>query len=233
MDESFEYDKENLTRKMTLSEDKKLFDGINCEKSFYLFSKRSWLRKWLYRIYTHKRFETAIMILIILSSIKLVLDTYMFDLPPESTLIIISDDLDYFFTAAFALETLIKAVSMGLFFDTGSYLRETWNQLDFIIVVVSIVDSSFVDIDLPVIKILRLLRTLRPLRMISHNSGMKTIVVALVQSVGGILNVAIVVMIVWMMFAILAVNLFGGKLRYCTVDPFINHTKESCFKNRG
>ena len=54
---------------------------------------------------------------------------------------------------------------------------------------------------------------------------MKTIVVALLQSVGGIFNVAIVVMIVWMMFAILAVNLFGGKLRYCTVDQFLNETK--------
>ena len=89
------------------------------------------------------------------------------------------------------------------------------------IVSVSILDASFENINLPVIKIMRLLRTLRPLRFISHNSGMKTIVVALMQSVGGIFNVAIVVMIVWMMFAILAVNIFGGKLMHCSVDPYI------------
>ena len=83
------------------------------------------------------------------------------------------------------------------------------------------------------IKILRLFRTLRPLRFISHNSGMKTIVSALVQSVGGIFNVALVVFIVWMMFAILAVNLFGGKLNYCSVDPYRHHTMEECKKNRG
>lgn len=101
------------------------------------------------------------------------------------------------------------------------------------IVIVSMVDAAFVNIEMPVIKILRLLRTLRPLRFISHNSGMKTIVVALVQSVGGIFNVAIVVMIVWMMFAILAVNLWGGKLHYCNVEPYVHRTKEECFKHRG
>jgi hypothetical protein len=52
--------------------------------------------------------------------------------------------------------------------------------MDFFIVVTSIIDAAFSGIDLPIIKILRLLRTLRPLRFISHNSGMKTIVVALI-----------------------------------------------------
>lgn len=88
--------------------------------------------------------------------------------------------MDNFFTAAFAIESVLKAIAFGLFIEHGSYLRETWNQLDFLIVFVSIVDASFENINLPVIKILRLLRTLRPLRFISHNSGMKTIVVALV-----------------------------------------------------
>jgi hypothetical protein len=60
---------------------------------------------------------------------------------------------------------------------------------------------------------------------------MKTIVSALVQSIGGIFNVAVVVMIVWMMFAILAVNLFGGKLNYCSVGTYLYHTKEECFKH--
>lgn len=62
---------------------------------------------------------------------------------------------------------------------------------------------------------------------------MKTIVMALLQSVGGIVNVAIVVMVVWMMFAILAVNLFGGKLQYCTIDTFMMRNKVECLKNRG
>jgi len=35
------------------------------------------------------------------------------------------------------------------------------------------------------------------------------------------------------MFAILAVNLFGGKLNYCSISPFKYETKEECLKHRG
>jgi Ion transport protein len=62
---------------------------------------------------------------------------------------------------------------------------------------------------------------------------MRTIVAALIHSLAGIFNVAVVVMIVWMMFAILAVNLFGGKLNYCTVDTYVNHTEEECKRHHG
>lgn len=62
---------------------------------------------------------------------------------------------------------------------------------------------------------------------------MKTIVVALVGSVSGIINVLIVVFVVWMMFGILAVNFFGGKLQYCTEGEFIYRNKVECLRNRG
>jgi hypothetical protein len=105
--------------------------------------------------------------------------------------------------------------------------------MDFFIVVISIIDMIFTTFKVPVVKILRLFRTLRPLRFISHNKGMKAIVSALVQSIGGIFNVALVVMIVWLMFAILAVNLFGGKLNYCSIDSLEYHTLPQCKINRG
>lgn len=60
-----------------------------------------------------------------------------------------------------------------------------------------------------------MLRTLRPLRFISHNVNMKLVVTALIESVSGILNVVIVILLVWMMFAILGINLMKGKLNYC------------------
>ncbi len=40
LDESFEYNAEALTRKMTiLGKNKVMFEGIHCEKSFYVFTK--------------------------------------------------------------------------------------------------------------------------------------------------------------------------------------------------
>ena len=117
--------------------------------------------------------------------------------------------------------------------DENSYLRENRNKLDFFIVVASLVDHVFTNVNLPVIKILCLLRTLRPLRFISHNNSVKTIVIALLESVGHILNVVIVVVIVWLMFAILGVNLFGGKMFYCSIDKYILSTQKECETARG
>ena len=94
--------------------------------------------------------------------------------------------------------------------DDGSYLRDSWNQLDFFIVITSLVDFFLRNVDLPFIKILRLLRALRPLRVISHNQSLRLIVAALFESVGSIFNVSIVVLVVWLMFAIFGINSYKG-----------------------
>jgi hypothetical protein len=92
---------------------------------------------------------------------------------------------------------------------------------------------SLTNVDLPVIKILRLLRTLRPLRVISHNIAMKLIVASLFESVGAIFNVIIVVVAVWLMFAIFAINIFAGKFFYCSIGIYTYHTKYECNINGG
>jgi len=74
---------------------------------------------------------------------------------------------------------------------------------------------TFTDINLSAVKILRLLRTLRPLRFISHNLSMKLVVTCLMDSFSGILNVLVVLILIWMMFAILGINLLRDKLYYC------------------
>jgi hypothetical protein len=101
------------------------------------------------------------------------------------------------------------------------------------IVATSVLDMALTNVDLPVIKILRLLRTLRPLRVISHNVAMKLIVASLFESVGAIFNVMIVVVAVWLMFAIFAINIFAGKFFYCSIAPFTYHTKYECNINGG
>jgi len=111
----------------------------------------------------------------------------------------------------FALESMIKALAYGFIIDEGTYLRESWNIIDFFIVVSSMLDTMIASLNFKFIKILRLLRTLRPLRFISHNIAMKTLVMALIESISSIINVIIVVMVSWLMFAILGVSFFGGK----------------------
>lgn len=79
----------------------------------------------------------------------------------------------------FGIEALMKIIAYGFIVEEFSYLRNSWNILDFIILIGSIIDISVSAINLKFIKILRLFRTLRPLRFVSHNRSMKIIVSAL------------------------------------------------------
>jgi hypothetical protein len=117
-----------------------------------------------------------------------------------------------------------KLIAMGLIMDEGSYLRDTWNQMDFFIVTSSIFDMLLQGKDLKVLKILRMLRTLRPLRFLTHNVGLKMIVNALIGSVSGIINVLLVIAVVLLIFAIIGVNLYSGKFFYCSLEPYVLHT---------
>jgi len=74
--------------------------------------------------------------------------------------------IDYVFTGIFCFEATLKIISFGFIMNGNhSYLSNSWNILDFIIVVLSLV-SLFVDAKLSIVKVLRVARILRPLRLI-------------------------------------------------------------------
>ena len=137
--------------------------------------------------------------------------------------------MDIAFNMIFTCEAVIKIIAMGFFLNKGSYLTEPWNVLDFFIVVSALIDMSVESVDIPAIKVLRLLRTLRPLRFISHNINLKLVVTSLLESISAIFNVLIVLLLIWLMFAILAINLLGSKMGYCDgVDNIYGVSYDSC-----
>ena len=97
----------------------------------------------------------------------------------------------------------------------------------------SIVDMVLSGYDLAAVKIMRMLRVLRPLRVIAHNPEMKLIVNALIDSIGHIMNVLMVITVVYLIFAIIGVNLYGGKFFFCSIDKFKLHTAQECELNAG
>jgi hypothetical protein len=42
----------------------------------------------------------------------------------------------WFFTAVFTFECVAKIISMGFFLNSNAYLRDGWNWIDFIVVVI-------------------------------------------------------------------------------------------------
>jgi hypothetical protein len=159
---------------------------------------------------------------------KLAVDTYFIALPSEHPSKMTTEKIDIYFNIVFIFEMLFKLIAQGLIMDYGSYLRDSWNQLDFFIVTASIADMTLSSLKISAIKILRMLRTLRPLRFLNHNVELKLIVVALMESVGHIFNVLIVVAVVFLIFAIVGVNIFSGKFFYCSIDMYQLHTEKEC-----
>ena len=159
-----------------------------------------------------KHWEKIIQTLIVLSSLKLGLDTYLLNEKSNSIPSRVSFYIDIVFNILFAFEMIFKVIAMGLVMDNGSYLRESWNRLDFFIVITSVIDMSLTGVEIGIIKIFRMLRVLRPLRFINHNVNLKMVVVALLDSMSSILNVVIVITVVYLIFAIVGVSFFGGKL---------------------
>jgi hypothetical protein len=218
--------------KQEIEEETVLFDGVACALSVYLFSKDNRFRIACYRLWKHKLWESVVMALILLSSAKLATDTYNATIDSEGALQFLAG-VDLAFNYAFIAELSVKVVAMGLVMDPGSYLLDSWNQLDAFIVTSSIADMSLQGLDLPFIRILRMLRVLRPLRFISRNVGLRMIVVALLDSVGHIFNVSVVLAMVWLVFAILGVNFMMGTFFYCSVDPYVLHFEQECLVAGG
>ena len=50
---------------------------------------------------------------------------------------------------------------------------------------------------------------------------------------GAIVNVGVVVGIVYLMFAIMGVNMFGAKFQYCSLNTYEIETKEECMNAKG
>lgn len=111
----------------------------------------------------------------------------------------------------------MKMIADGVLFHEKAYLRDAWNWLDFVIVIVSIISTYGGDGagGIKTVKSLRAFRALRPLRVIKRNPGLKIVVVALLSSIPAMLNVAIVFLLWFSMYAILGTQFFKGKLYSC------------------
>jgi Ion transport protein len=124
------------------------------------------------KIVKSHQFEMFILFLIALSSVLLALDNPLND--PESTLVKFLQYTDIILTIFFSCESIFKIITNGFIFNgENSYLRNGWNFIDLVVVIVSIISLAITSNKLKIVKILRLLRVLRPLRVISRNKGLK------------------------------------------------------------
>lgn len=195
------------------------------ERSLFLFGPKNPFRKMTEKIESWKYFEYFILSLIILSSFALAAEEPGIE-KRNPQLKHGLDIADYIFTAIFTIEVIIKVINAGFLFqvkrDKTAYILVGWNVLDFVVVVTGIANIILARMssndELGVMKSLRLFRCFRPLRVIARNEGMKRVVETLFTSLGAIGNVMAILFIIWFMFAIFGVQMFGGLFADCN-DP--------------
>jgi hypothetical protein len=191
--------------------------------SLNLFPPSSVVRHWCAFIAMSPIFDNFILLAIIANSIILALSDYqdvgMLKVPEDpngiNKVVAVSE---YIFNAIFAFECIVRVITMGFYKDSGSYLRDAWNWLDFTVVIIGLVGMIP---GLPQLSSIRTFRVLRPLRTLSSLPGMRVLVGALLTSLPMMLDVVMILLFVFAIFGVLGVQLWNGKLHsYCRTTPW-------------
>ncbi|KAL7391742.1 hypothetical protein ABVT39_013973 [Epinephelus coioides] len=191
--------------------------------SMFIFGQTNPVRRLCHYIVSLRYFEMSILVVIAMSSIALAAEDPVWTNAPRNNVL---KYLDYAFTGVFTFEMVIKMVDLGLLLHPGSYFRDLWNILDFIVVSGALVAFAFSSQqgvtrgtkgkDISTIKSLRVLRVLRPLKTIKRLPKLKAVFDCVVNSLKNVLNILIVYILFMFIFAVIAVQLFKGKFFYCT-----------------
>lgn len=106
--------------------------------------------------------------------------------------------LDKLILAIFVIEIVLRVYAHRL-----AFFKDAWSVFDFTVVAIALVPAS------GPFAVLRALRVLRVLRVLTFVPSMKKIVGALVQSLNGMLSIAMVLGLVYYVAAVMATKLFG------------------------
>ncbi|XP_035382876.1 voltage-dependent N-type calcium channel subunit alpha-1B isoform X5 [Electrophorus electricus] len=209
---------------LLLNDEKKDLDGLNQNapkqilpySSMFVFGQSNPVRRLCHYVVNLRYFEMCILMVITMSSIALAAEDPVQAHAPWNNVL---KYLDYVFTGVFTFEMVIKMIDLGLLLHPGSYFRDLWNILDFIVVsgaLVAFACSGTKGKDINTIKSLRVLRVLRPLKTIKRLPKLKAVFDCVVNSLKNVLNILIVYILFMFIFAVIAVQLFKGKFFYCT-----------------
>ncbi|XP_077791302.1 voltage-dependent L-type calcium channel subunit alpha-1C isoform X6 [Podarcis muralis] len=146
--------------------------------------------------------------------------------------------VEYLFLIIFTVEAFLKVIAYGLLFHPNAYLRNGWNLLDFIIVVVGLfsaileqatkadgvnsIGGKGAGFD---VKALRAFRVLRPLRLVSGVPSLQVVLNSIIKAMVPLLHIALLVLFVIIIYAIIGLELFMGKMhKTCYVTESLSDT---------
>ncbi|KAG7377893.1 hypothetical protein PHYPSEUDO_010875 [Phytophthora pseudosyringae] len=194
---------------------RQFFDGhwLMADVSLFLFPPQSWVRLKARRL--EKETEKYIFAAIVIRTVMLTLQSPLYsNLIQELTTL---SDVVYAFVLFF--EFAVKVISRGFFFTPKSYLSDTWNQINMVVLM-----ACSLLLLLPhstMISLFRLGRAFGPIRVFYRVRTFRVITEALKQSARPIFYCVVLSVFLFYSFATLGMQIFGGRFAYCS-DPSVD-----------
>uniref|UniRef100_A0A672LV87 Voltage-dependent L-type calcium channel subunit alpha n=1 Tax=Sinocyclocheilus grahami TaxID=75366 RepID=A0A672LV87_SINGR len=139
------------------------------------------------------------------------------------------EQVEYVFLIIFTIETFLKILAYGLVMHPSSYIRNGWNLLDFVIVIVGLFSvvletathkSGETTSHTPGkpggldVKALRAFRVLRPLRLVSGVPSLQIVLNSIMKAMVPLLHISLLVLFVIIIYAIIGLELFIGRMHH-------------------
>ncbi|RUS83605.1 hypothetical protein EGW08_008624 [Elysia chlorotica] len=187
--------------------------NVRPPRALYFLTLKNPIRKFCIQVAEYKLFEFLVLITIFANCIALAIQT-PYPNADSNDLNAALDRIEYVFILIFLLESILKIIAYGFVMHPGAYLRNGWNALDFIIVVIGTISQvlSFVQDNRFDIKALRAVRVLRPLRLVSRAPSLQVVLNSIVRAMVPLLHIALLVIFVIIIYAIIGLELFCGSL---------------------
>jgi voltage-gated sodium channel len=139
--------------------------------------------------------QRIIISLIIINALLLGLETSAEIMAAVGTYIVL---LDQAILGVFVVEIVSRIYIYRL-----NFWKDPWSLFDFAVVSIAIIPSS------GAFSVLRALRVLRVLRLLTMVPSMRRVVGALLSAVPGLISIAMVLLIIYYVFAVISTNLFA------------------------
>lgn len=206
-----------------------------------IFRPRDPIRVRIALLVTDPIFENFILLLIFVSSVNLAIEgqsvSQCRDLPttdPNSCptmnkYLLITD---YVTTSCFVLELVLKVLAQGLLFHPIAYLRDPWNTVDMIVVIIAFSTTFINRSAVKGLRAFRALRALRPLRFVARFPDLKVVVNSLLVSLPRTIVSGLLVLLILIILALIGLQNFKGYLHTCNdPDPNVHLHKDLCTGN--
>uniref|UniRef100_A0A8C5FAS4 Ion transport domain-containing protein n=1 Tax=Gadus morhua TaxID=8049 RepID=A0A8C5FAS4_GADMO len=178
---------------------------------FFCLKQTTCPRSWCIRMPVSTWFERISIMVILLNCVTLGMYQPCENIHCTSDRCQILQAFDAFIYVFFALEMVVKMVALGIF-GQRCYLGDTWNRLDFFIVMSGMVEYSL-DLQNINLSAIRTVRVLRPLKAINRVPSMRILVNLLLDTLPMLGNVLLLCFFVFFIFGIIGVQLWAGLLR--------------------